>query len=138
MAAVAHFGSVTQGRAHFKELLDAAQAGRPASVTRATSRTAMVDAERLRRALATLSPSSASVVAEADGWSVFIPGLPVAADGNTLDEALDEMVAALREYAEDWADRLLVAPNHADHWGLVQLIELSTDQQLKAWLTGSQ
>jgi predicted RNase H-like HicB family nuclease len=63
-----------------------------------------------------VSPSRAQVVAEAGGWSVFIPGLPVAADGATLDEALDEMTLAQREYAEDWQNRLLDAPNHANNW----------------------
>jgi predicted RNase H-like HicB family nuclease len=93
--------------------------------------------ERLRYFLASVSPSRAQVVAEAGGWSVFIPGLPIAADGATLDEALDEMVAALREYAEDWQDRLLDAPNHAGNWGLVQLVTLSSDGQLRDWLVGS-
>jgi hypothetical protein len=50
--------------------------------------------------------------------------LPIAADGNTFDEAVMEMVDALREYAEDWQDHLLDAPNHRDGWGLVQLIGL--------------
>jgi hypothetical protein len=67
---------------------------------------------------------------------VFIPGLPVAADGATFDEAVDEMVEALREYAQDWQDRLLHAPNHRENWGLVQLISLSDDGQLREWLAG--
>ncbi|BCB87816.1 hypothetical protein [Phytohabitans suffuscus] len=39
------------------------------------------------------------------------------------------MVLALREYAEDWQERLLDAPNHAGNWGLVQLVSLSDDDQ---------
>jgi predicted RNase H-like HicB family nuclease len=85
----------------------------------------------------TYVPSRAQVVAEGNGWSVFIPGLPVAADGPTFDAAIDEMVQALREYAEDWQDRLVDAPNHRDNWGLVQLIGLSGDSELKDWLTGA-
>lgn len=64
-------------------------------------------------------PSRAKVVAEAGGWSVFIPGLPLAADGGTLDDAIADMIEALREYAEDWQDRLLNAPNHRDNWMLM-------------------
>jgi hypothetical protein len=67
---------------------------------------------------------------------VFIPGLPIAADGATFDEAISEMVDALREYAQDWQERLLNAPNHRDNWGLVQLISLSDDEQLRSWLVG--
>jgi len=133
---VTHFATLTEGRAHFTDLFDAAESGRPASVRRDSSRAAVVDAERLRLALAALRPSGAELVAEAGGWSMFIPGLPVAADAATVDEVLGEMVEALRDYAQDWTDRLLHAPNHAQNWGLVQLIALSDDQQLKDWLVG--
>jgi predicted RNase H-like HicB family nuclease len=136
MSAV-HFDSYTDARTHLKDLLDAAERGRVATVRRDSRITAFVDQERLRYFLATVSPSRAQVVAEAGGWSIFIPGLPVAADGATLGEALDEMILALREYADDWQDRLLEAPNHANNWGLVQLVTLSSDVQLREWLVGS-
>ncbi|MBE2998563.1 prevent-host-death protein [Nocardiopsis sp. HNM0947] len=135
MSAV-HYDSYTEARAHLKALLDAAESGRIATVRRDSARTAVVDVERLRRYLAAVSPARAQVVPEADGWSVFIPGLPVAADGATFGEALTEMVDALREYAEDWQDHLLDAPNHRDNWGLVQMIGLSDDEQLRDWLVG--
>jgi len=61
----------------------------------------------------------------------------VAADGASFDDAIDEMIDALREYAEDWQDHLLDAPNHRDNWGLVQLISLSDDEQLHDWLVGN-
>ena len=92
--------------------------------------------KRLRHFLASIVPSRAQVVPEAGGWSVFIPGLPVAADGASFDEAITEMIDALREYAEDWQQRLLDAPNHRDNWGLVQLISFSDDEQLRDWLVG--
>jgi predicted RNase H-like HicB family nuclease len=78
--------------------------------------------------------SRAEVISEGGGWSVFIPGVPVAADGATLDEAIGEMVEALRDYAEDWQDRLLDSPNHRENLGLVQFVGLSDDDQLRAWL----
>jgi predicted RNase H-like HicB family nuclease len=132
-----HYDSYTDARTHLKDLLDAAERGRVATVRRDTRTTAFVDRERLRYFLAAVTPSRAQVVAEDGGWSVFIPGLPVAADGASFDEALDEMIIALREYAEDWQDRLLDAPNHAGNWGLVQLVSLSDDNQLREWLVGS-
>lgn len=133
---VTHFATLTEGRAHFRDLFDAAESGRPASVCRDSSRAAVVDADRLRDVLAALRPSGAELVAEAGGWSIFIPGLPIAADGATVNEAVNDMVEALREYADDWTDRLLHAPNHSRNWSLVQLIALSDDQQLKDWLVG--
>ncbi|MUL43004.1 prevent-host-death protein [Streptomonospora sp. PA3] len=135
MSAV-HYDSYTDARAHLKALLDAAERGRVATVRRDSAMTAVVDVERLRHYLASVSPSRAQVVPEAGGWSVFIPGLPVAADGATFDEAVSEMIGALREYAEDWQDRLLDSPNHAENWGLVQLVALSDDEQLRGWLVG--
>jgi predicted RNase H-like HicB family nuclease len=76
-------------------------------------------------------------VPEAGGWSVFFPGLPIAADGATFDEAVAETVDALRDYADDWQERLLDSPNHRDNWGLVQLVSLSDDEQLRDWIVGA-
>ena len=132
-----HYDSYTEARTHLKELLDAAERGQPATVRRESSTAMVVDARRLLRLLRDLYPSRAQVVAEAGGWSVFIPGLPVAADGVTFDEALTEMVDALREYADDWQDHLYAVPNHADNWSLVHLITLSSDDQLREWLAGA-
>lgn len=131
-----HFDSYTEARTHLKDLLDAADEGRVATVRRDAGRAAIVDVARLRHYLSLVRPAGAEVIAEDGGWSVFIPGLPLAADGPSFDEAIAEMVEVLREYAEDWQDRLRTAPNHEGNWGLVQLIELSTDEQLKDWLVG--
>jgi hypothetical protein len=132
----AHYSTLRAGRDHLKDMLDAAEQGRPTTVTRDHKRAAVVDAERLIHYFTRLNPSNAQVVGENDGWSVFLPGLPIAADGPTLDEALEEMVLALRDYAEAWSERLRLAANHADNWALVQIVDLSSDAQLKAWLVG--
>ncbi|MEU9685175.1 hypothetical protein [Amycolatopsis japonica] len=75
------------------------------------------------------------VVAEGNGWSAFIPGVPVAVDGESFDETMCELVDALRAYAEDWQLRLRDAPNHRDNHGLVQLIKRVDDDQLRDWLS---
>jgi hypothetical protein len=136
MMSAVHYDNYTDARAHLKDLLDAAEQGRVATVRRDSASAAVLDARRLRHFLASVVPSRAEVVPEAGGWSVFIPGLPVAADGSDFDEAIGEMVVALREYAQDWHDRLLDAPNHRNNWGLVQLISLSDDGELRDWLAG--
>lgn len=133
MSAV-HYGTAAEGRLNFKHLLDAAQAGVPSAVTREQHQLAVVDGEQLRQVLQRAQPARAQAAPDADGWSITLPGLPIAADGDTFDDALAEVVAALREYAEDWADRLRHAPNHAGNWALVQLVTLSTDTQLEEWL----
>jgi predicted RNase H-like HicB family nuclease len=95
-----------------------------------------VSAERLRAPLVAVTPSRTQVVAEAGGWSAFIPGLPVAADGATFDEAVEVLVAALREYAADWQDRLRDVVSHKDNWPVAALVGLSDDRQLREWLVG--
>lgn len=126
--------NVAQARSHIKEALDAAEEGLPVNVIRAGRRSALVEGERLRQTLAQLRPSNAQTVCEDEAWTIFIPELPLAAEGPTLDAAISTMIEELRLYASDWVDHLHVAPNHSMHWAVVQLITLSTDEQLKDWL----
>ncbi|EAP97847.1 hypothetical protein JNB_12823 [Janibacter sp. HTCC2649] len=76
----------------------------------------------------------ATVVAEGDGWSICLTGLPIAADGTTLEEALEEAALALRDYATAWGDRLCLATNQADNSSFVRFVESSDDVQLTALL----
>ena len=129
-----HFGTFTAARSNLRDLFDTAHSGRVTTVDRDRERFAVVDAGLLRAQLAALRISGAVVVAEGGGWAAFLPGLPIAGEGADLDGALEDLIDSLREYAADWNERLLDAPNHRDNWSLVALTELSTDEQLKAWL----
>ena len=129
-----HFGTFTSARSNLRDLLDTAHSGRVTTVDRDRERFAVVDAGLLRAQLAALRPSGAVVVAEGGGWAAFLPGLPIAGEGADLDGAIEDVIDAMREYAADWNERLLDAPNHRDNWSLVTLTELSTDEQLKEWL----
>lgn len=129
-----HFSSYTVARTNLRDLLDTAHTGRVTTVDRDRERFAVVDADVLRAQLAVLRPSGAVVAAEGGGWSAFLPGIPVSGEGDDLDSALEDLIEALREYAADWNDRLLDAPNHRGNWALVVLTELSDDAQLKGWL----
>jgi hypothetical protein len=135
MSAV-HYESYTAAREHLKDVLDHAQSGQVVTVRRDSATAAVLDAGRLRHFLASVVPPRVQVVPEAEGWSAFIPGLPIAAAAATFDAAVADVADALREYAEDWPD-LQNAPNHRDNWGLVQLVGLSDDDQLRKWITGS-
>lgn len=132
------YTSYTEARAHLKDVLDEAEEGRSALIQRdAKTSTVVLDAARLRDYLAAVVPQRAVVLPEVGAWSVFIPGLPLAAEAGTFPEAITEMVDVLREYAEDWTSRLHGSTNHSKNWGLVQFIALCDDAQLEAWLTGS-
>ncbi|HTW98422.1 MAG TPA: hypothetical protein VMD59_06585 [Acidimicrobiales bacterium] len=124
--------------ARLPELIEAAVAGRPVQIRHDGSLAAVVDAERLRRLLAGQLVRRATLAAEAGGWTVFVPGTPVGVAADTYDQAVDEMVEALWDYSRHWQERLLTAVNHRDNWGLVQLVSLSSDGQLRSWLGGEQ
>lgn len=131
------FLSYTDTRNRLKEVLDTADRGVPVGVERHGRRVVVMDMALLHELLAD-SPRlrRPEAVAEAGGWSMFLPGTPVAADGADLDEAAEEFVAALREYTEDWTERLRFAPNHAQHWPLVHFVSLSSDADLIGWVRG--
>jgi hypothetical protein len=131
-----HYESYTAARANLKDVLDHAANGEVVTVRRDSVTAAVLDAGRLRHFLASVVPPCVEVVAEADGWSAFIPGLPIAAAAADYDATVADIVDALREYAEDWP-ALQHAPNHRDNWGLVQLVALSDDEQLRRWVIGS-
>lgn len=130
------YDTFTEARQNLSKVIDAAREGRPVIMRRDDTSTAVLDAARLQHLLASALPSRAVIVAEGGGYSVFLPDKPVGADGSTLDEALGAMIAALRDYADAWHEVLRNAPNHRDNWGLVQLVGLSSDSQLRSWLTG--
>lgn len=79
-------------------------------------------------------PSHTQVVNENGYWAAMLPGTLLAGEGETLDEAVDDLISAMRDCAQDWTKRLHFAPNHTGQWLLVQLIEVGGDEQLRHWL----
>lgn len=77
------------------------------------------------------------VIAEDDGWSIFLDGYPVAADGTDPDEALEAFIVSLTDYAGAWIDRLHAAPNHQHAAPLAHLVASSTSAELREWAGGS-
>jgi Antitoxin of toxin-antitoxin, RelE / RelB, TA system len=136
MAIVRHFETFTKARTNLRGVLDAARAGLVTTVTRDRERFVVMSADALGQDLRRLLPSQAVVVAEGGGWTAFIPGVPVHGDAPTFGEAIDDLIDALRDYAEDWNDRLHAASNHAQQRSLVELVELSDDEQLREWIVG--
>lgn len=127
----------TEARNSFKSILDRSDRGGLTVVKRGESSASVVNTEKLLEYLIKNTPANARVVNDDGVWAMFMPGLPFAAEGSTLTEATDDLIDALREYAEDWQDHLQAVPNHKENWALVQIVDLSTDEQLVEWLTGS-
>jgi hypothetical protein len=121
---------------HIGQALDAARQGVPVSLVQDARRYALVEVDRLLAAFAAASPQ-ARVVHEGDRWCLFVPGLPVLAEGATVNAMLDDALIVLREYADDWVDGVCGPSPSESHWALVQLIALSDDDQLRGWLVGA-
>lgn len=133
------FLTYSETRRRLREVLDAAEAGQAAGIERRGSRVALVERDRLHGLLAdSWRLGRPEAVAEAGGWSVFLPGTPIAADGADMDEALEEFTVALREYAQDWDERLRLAPNHEYMWPLVLFVSMSSDAEIASWVRGGQ
>ena len=132
-----HYNSFTEARAHLKDLLDATAHDQIGTVRRDNELTVLVSGDRMRQLLRRSTPLKAEVHDEDGWWWAFIPDTPVSADGATFEEAITDLTDALREYAAAWDDHLGTAPNHRQHWSVVQLIKLSDDAQLREWILGT-
>lgn len=127
--------TATEVRSSWAMSLNAAAERRPVIFHRGDQDFALLPASLLRDVLRRAVPAP-EVIAEDDGWTVLLPGHPVAADGTTLDEALHDFVHALRDYAEAWDERLHRAPNHQHAAALVQHVSVTDDDELLAWARG--
>lgn len=125
----------TEARSSFRATIDAAANGGLPVIARGTDRVAMADAEKLRRALSVLITGRPRVYTEEGLYTLIMEGAGIGTESADFEAAIDDLVVALREYAEDYP-RLQNAPNHQENWGLVQLVNLSTDEQLREWMLG--
>jgi len=128
------YETATAARAAFKSVLDATERGRTVTVVRDDYVAAIVAADRLQDYFARTVSPHAKAFFEDGLWVVLLENRPFASEGTSLEDAVADLIESLREYADDWDERLQSAPNHASNWGFVQLITLSSDEQLATWL----
>ncbi len=60
--------------------------------------------------------------------------MPLHGDGSTREEAIENALAAMREYADLWEDEYSHWPNHADNGAFVTMVQGSTGAELREWL----
>jgi hypothetical protein len=137
------YATLKDSRDHLSEVLDAAQEGLMVCMRRGRSHrdvragsVSVVKTSVLQEILEKLVADSVeSVYNENDQLhTVAIKGLPVAAEGKSLSEAVDELVDEIRDYEIDWIARLRFAPNHEGNLPVVYLAQSMSDDELHAWL----
>ena len=128
------YSSVSEARREFRTVLDSAERGKVVTINRNATVSAVVPAERLRSHLSKSVTPRTKVFMENNHWVVLLEELPFVSEGTNVDDAIEDIILQLREYAEDWDARLRFAPNHEQNWALVQLVNLSSDTQLADWL----
>lgn len=133
MAIVVDYPSYSRARDHLKEVLDATASGRTVTVARDGEVSAVVPAERLRDFFFHTVRPSVRILSEDGRVIALMENRPFVSEGADVEGALADLALSLREYAEDWDSRVKDAPNHATAWALVQLVKLSTDEQLLEW-----
>jgi len=77
-------------------------------------------------AISALAISSSSYNGQVSFW---IRGVPIAGTGANLEEAENDFLDALIDYAELWKEELHSAPNHKQNAELVRAIGLCSDSR---------
>ena len=133
MSIAVDYPTFTDARTHLKDVLDSNARGITVTVRRDEQVSAVVPANRLRDYFFRTVTPRVRLVAEDDRVVALMEGRPFVSEGADVDDALADLALTLREYAEDWEERLQYASNHTQQWALVQLIKLSTDDELSEW-----
>lgn len=134
MTVAADYPTFAGTREHLKEVLDATAQGRTVTVGRGKEVSAVMPLDKVRDYFfRTLSPHT-RIFREDERVVAIMDGRPFASEGQTVDEAVADLVDFLREYADEWDSHYRHATNHVQNWGLVQLVKFSTDAQLNDWL----
>lgn len=85
----------------------------------------IADSSTCRRILEQQAPFQIEIRFTPLGIAAWIKNLPVHAEGETVDEALNELAVALMDYASTWEKHLRHAPNHKDNVGYVRRVQLA-------------
>lgn len=137
------YDTFKDSRAHLADVIDTAQDGLLVHLHRGGSNrerragsVAVMKTTVLRDILEHLVADAVVVEHDSDEqlYTVAIDGLPLAAEGESISDAFAELVDDIRDYCDDWVDRLRFAPNHAGNLPVVFLAQTMSDDELHEWL----
>ncbi len=139
MAELLEYPKITDARAAISEIYSTAERHLVVRINReGDAPVAVIRNDNLKEALQALCPLDPQVRFSKNGTvSMWIDGLPVSSQGSSLPEAENELIGALRDYAQTWVEELKNYPNHKDRWGIANLVMLSSDSELSEFLFGN-
>lgn len=118
----------SKARNDMSRVVDRVQAGEPAVIERRGVKFLITSFDEERELLAGAFGFHPQVLADGPGVGIILPELGVHSEGDTLEQAEEELVNAAIDYAEDWHAVLRNAPNHVDRRGWVWRITMADDR----------
>lgn len=120
-----HCFQYSEARSNLKDVYDDVERGNVAIIRRRGSRPVAVwDVAEAAEMLAELFPMNPQVSFGESHVAMWLPDLPVHAEGEDFDQAAESLVDALTDYVELWEAELRHAPNHADKRRYVRQVQL--------------
>lgn len=117
---------LTEARSQLSQLYSRIRNGGVEVIERNRERdVVLANAAEYRHLLESQAPLHVEVHPGEQSVAAWIRGLPVHAEGHTLDEALDELAVALVDYASTWEKHLRTTPNHSLNVGYVRRVQLA-------------
>ncbi len=116
----------TEARSQLSQLYSRISGGGVEVIERNQERDVVIaNASEYRQLLERQAPFRIEVRFGARSVAAWIKGLPVHAEGETVEEALDELALALVDYASTWEKHLRHAPNHEENIGYVRRVQFA-------------
>ena len=139
MSQILEYKSISAARSAISEIYNTAEQHLAVAITRENDAPiTVIRQDHLKKALEALCLLEPQVRFSSDGdVSMWIDGLPVSGQGESFEAAGQEIIDSLRDYAKTWIEDLRDYPNHKDRWGVVNLVLLSSDDELRAFLFGN-
>ena len=139
MEQLLEYRSISAARSAISEIYNTAERNLAVGITRENDvPVAVIRQDHLKKALQALCLLEPQVRFSPDGAvSMWLDGLPVSGQGESFDVAGQDLIDSLRDYAKTWIEDLRDYPNHKDRWDVVNLVLLSSDDELSAFLFGN-
>ena len=140
MSRTLSYAKITDARAAISDIYDSVERNLVVDITREDDApVAVIRKDSLISLLQAKCNFEPKVHFSEEGYvSIWLEGLPVSAQGVSLEVAEFELIRSLRDFSQTWMDDLREYPNHRDNWQLPALVRLTTDDQLHQLVFGNE